>query len=62
MNQTILVVDDSPTMVKFVSFWLRHTDIEVVAASDGMDAIEKIATSDRADVSLVITDLEHAQH
>jgi len=56
MSQTILVVDDSPTIVKFVSFSLRNSGFEVVTASDGMDAIEKIShLSDK--VNLVITDL-----
>ena len=56
MSQTILVVDDSPTIVKFVSFSLRNSGFEVVTASDGMDAIEKMShLSD--EVSLVITDL-----
>jgi len=56
MSQTILVVDDSPTIVKFVSFSLRNSGFEVVTASDGMDAIEKMSHLSE-DVSLVITDL-----
>ncbi|PWB68638.1 response regulator [candidate division GN15 bacterium] len=56
MSQTILVVDDSPTIVKFVSFSLRNSGFEVVAASDGMDAIEKMSHLS-GDVDLVITDL-----
>lgn len=56
MSQTILVVDDSPTIVKFVSFSLRNSGFEVVTASDGMDAIEKMSHLPE-DVSLVITDL-----
>ena len=56
MAKTILVVDDSPTVVKFVSFSLRNSGYRVVTACDGMDAIEKIsAMPDRVD--LVITDL-----
>ena len=56
MSQTILVVDDSPTVVKFVSFSLKNSDFKVVTACDGMDAIEKISgLSDGVD--LVITDL-----
>jgi two-component system chemotaxis response regulator CheY len=51
-----MVVDDSPTVVKFVSFSLKKSGFEVVAACDGMDAIEKLSNlSD--DVRLVITDL-----
>ncbi len=56
MSQTILVVDDSPTIVKFVSFSLRNSGFEVVTASDGMDAIEKMSHLSE-DVDLVITDL-----
>jgi two-component system, chemotaxis family, chemotaxis protein CheY len=56
MSQTILVVDDSPTIVKFVSFSLKNSGFTVVTASDGMDAIEKMSHLD-ATVNLVITDL-----
>jgi two-component system chemotaxis response regulator CheY len=56
MEQTILVVDDSPTIVKFVSFSLRNRGFNVLTACDGMDAIEKI--SDYASsIDLIITDL-----
>lgn len=56
MSQTILVVDDSPTVVKFVRFSLQNDGYEVLTACDGMDAIEKISNAgDRVD--LVITDL-----
>ncbi|MDH4155988.1 MAG: response regulator [candidate division Zixibacteria bacterium] len=56
MAKTILVVDDSPTVVKFVSFSLRNSGYRVVTACDGMDAIEKISgMPDRVD--LIITDL-----
>ena len=40
MALKIMVVDDSPTVVKFVSFSLKKRGYEVVAACDGMDAIE----------------------
>ena len=56
MSQTILVVDDSPTVVKFVSFSLKNGGFDVVTASDGMDAIEKMSHLPK-DVDLVITDL-----
>jgi two-component system, chemotaxis family, chemotaxis protein CheY len=56
MSRTILVVDDSPTVVKFVSFSLRNSGFNVVTACDGMDAIEKMSHLPE-DVSLVITDL-----
>ncbi len=56
MSQTILVVDDSPTVVKFVSFSLQTKGYSVLTACDGMDAIEKISTT-QDDIALVITDL-----
>ena len=56
MARTILVVDDSPTVVKFVSFSLRNSGYNVLTACDGMDAIEKMSNSSE-DIDLVITDL-----
>ncbi|MDH3892603.1 MAG: response regulator [candidate division Zixibacteria bacterium] len=56
MALKILVVDDSPTVVKFVSFSLKKSGYEVVTACDGMDAIEKISNLTEQ-ISLVITDL-----
>lgn len=56
MAQTILVVDDSPTVVKFVSFSLKKGGFKVLTACDGMDAIEKMNNVEE-DVSLIITDL-----
>ena len=56
MAQTILVVDDSATVVKFVAFSLKNSGFDVVTACDGMDAIEKISNlPDQVD--LIITDL-----
>jgi two-component system, chemotaxis family, chemotaxis protein CheY len=54
MENTILVVDDSPTVRKFVSLSLEMQGFKVVSACDGMDALEKLPT---AHVDLVITDL-----
>ena len=56
MALKILVVDDSPTVVKFVSFSLKKSGYEIITACDGMDAIEKISNLTE-DVRLVITDL-----
>lgn len=56
MSHTILVVDDSPTVVKFVSFSLKNKGFNVITACDGMDAVEKISTMPE-EVALVITDL-----
>ena len=56
MEHTVLVVDDSPTIVKFVSFSLKSSGFNVLTASDGMDAIEKIS-SHANPIDLIITDL-----
>lgn len=56
MERTVLVVDDSPTVVKFVSYSLKNSGFSVVTATDGMDAIEKVSSLGST-VDLVITDL-----
>jgi two-component system chemotaxis response regulator CheY len=56
MSRRILVVDDSPTLVKFVSYSLKSSGYEVVGACDGMDALEKVSHL-ASDIDLVITDL-----
>jgi two-component system chemotaxis response regulator CheY len=56
MSQTILVVDDSPTVVKFVSVSLKAKGFQVVGACDGMDALEKMSSM-AGQVDLIITDL-----
>ncbi|MEW5797090.1 MAG: response regulator [Candidatus Zixiibacteriota bacterium] len=56
MNQTILVVDDSPTVIKFLAFSLKSQGYQVVSASDGMDALEKMSGLS-TDPDLIITDL-----
>ena len=56
MSQTILVVDDSPTVVKFLALSLKSKGYTVVAACDGMDALEKMSNLSQ-NVDLIITDL-----
>ena len=56
MPRTILIVDDSPTVVKFVSFSLKSKGFQIVSACDGMDAIEKMSGI-HDEIDLVITDL-----
>jgi len=58
-DKTILIVDDSPTILKFVSFTLRSAGFRVVTACDGMDALEKLSTitENGEEIHLVITDL-----
>jgi two-component system chemotaxis response regulator CheY len=54
MGKVILVVDDSATVRKFVSASLTMQGFDVIAASDGMDALEKLPSTA---FDLVITDL-----
>jgi two-component system chemotaxis response regulator CheY len=56
MKQTIMIVDDSPTVLKFVSYSLKNSGFKVITASDGMDALEKISSGTEA-VDMIITDL-----
>ncbi len=55
-KKKIVVVDDSTTVVKFVSFALKNKGYQVVTACDGMDAMEKISALD-GKINMVITDL-----
>lgn len=57
MNPTILVVDDSPAVIKFLSYSLKSKGYRVLAACDGMDALEKLSGLERG-VDLIITDLD----
>ena len=54
MGKAVMVVDDSEPIRKFLIFALRSIGISVVAARDGMDALEKLSHNK---VDLVITDL-----
>ncbi len=54
MSKTVMVVDDSNAVRKFVMFALRAMGMTVLTAQDGMDALEQMA---RSSVDLVITDL-----
>ena len=54
MAYTILVVDDSATVRKFVSASLEIRGFRVLTACDGVDALEK---SSREHVNLIVTDL-----
>ena len=56
MSQTILIVDDSPTAVKFMAYSLKSKGYTVISACDGMDALEKLSTLTE-EVDLIITDL-----
>ncbi len=51
--QSILAVDDSPSMRKMVSFTLTDAGYHVVEAVDGQDALEKAETHN---IDLVLAD------
>jgi DNA-binding NtrC family response regulator len=53
-NQQILIVDDEPNMRKVLGAMLRHAGYDVLTATDGLDALEVLATHN---VDAVITDL-----
>lgn len=54
MSRTVLTVDDSPSMRQMVAFTLSRAGYTLFEATDGRDALTKLA-GQRAD--LVITDL-----
>ncbi len=54
MKRVILVADDSPTIRKFVSVALTVKGYDIIACSDGMEALEKIPNNR---IDLLITDL-----
>ena len=55
MSKKILIVDDSCSIRSISSVTLRKAGYEVIEASDGQDALDKIQAQRRID--LVITDL-----
>jgi CheY-like chemotaxis protein len=55
MAKTILIAEDSASVRKFISLALKMQGFNVIAAVDGMDAIEKLPTIDSLD--LIITDI-----
>ncbi len=50
----ILVVDDDKTTRKLLSLFLKAKGYEVVAAENGLDAMEKLGTEN---INLVVTDM-----
>lgn len=52
--QTILAVDDSPSMRKMVTFTLTGAGYSVIEAVDGQDALEKAEAHN--DIRLVLAD------
>ncbi|MFH1034737.1 MAG: response regulator [Pseudomonadota bacterium] len=54
MALRILAVDDSPTILNMLSMMLRQHGYEVLAAKDGLEALERLRSQS---VDLVITDV-----
>jgi two-component system chemotaxis response regulator CheY len=54
MPKTVLIVDDSASMRQLVTFALKDAGYEVMAATDGRDALNKL---NGTKIELVITDL-----
>jgi two-component system chemotaxis response regulator CheY len=54
MAHTLLIVDDSASMRQMVSFTLKDAGYDVIAASNGKDALTKL---EGVKISMVITDL-----
>lgn len=54
MSRTALVVDDSTSMRSMVAFTLKQAGFTVVESANGQEAL---AALDRANVQLIITDL-----
>jgi two-component system, chemotaxis family, chemotaxis protein CheY len=52
--KTIMVVDDSPTIRKILSFMLRKQDYIIAEAEDGIDAMEKLS---HVQADLILVDL-----
>ncbi len=53
MSKTIMTVDDSASVRQMVSFTLKGAGYQVIEASDGQDALNKL----KGDVHMIITDL-----
>lgn len=55
MSSTILVLDDSPTMVMSLSRILQKSGYAVVTAANGKDGLDKLKSGTRP--NLILTDL-----
>jgi two-component system, chemotaxis family, chemotaxis protein CheY len=54
MEKTILIVEDSPTIRKFITIAIKVLGHKVITAEDGMQALEKMPLQK---IDLLITDL-----
>lgn len=54
MNKTILIVDDTESIIEMLRFILEKNNYTVITANNGLQALECL---DGRDVDLIITDL-----
>lgn len=55
MTKTIMIVDDSATMVMSLTSYLEHNGFKAVKAIDGVDAMSQLKSGPKPD--LIITDV-----
>ncbi len=54
-NYTVLIVEDSVVVAKFLAIAFKNEGFKVKTASDGYEALEKVIKNN--DINLIITDL-----
>src|SRR2546423_11167248 len=54
-KRSVLIVEDEPNLTKVLTAMLKREGYEVLTAGDGMEALERLATSH---VDVVLTDLK----
>ena len=57
-NYTVLIVEDSVVVLKFLTIVFKNAGFKVKTASDGFEALEKAI---KDDINLVVTDLNMPQ-
>lgn len=57
-NYTVLIVEDSVVVVKFLTVVFKNVGFRVKTASDGFEALEKAI---KDDINLIVTDLNMPQ-
>jgi CheY-like chemotaxis protein len=56
-HKTILVVDDNPDNLQFVSKFLKSSDFKVLTAVNGQDALQQ-SRAYKSEIDLLLTDFE----
>ena len=57
-NYTVLIVEDSVVVLKFLTIVFKNAGFKVKTASDGFEALEKAI---KDDINLIVTDLNMPQ-